>query len=149
MTKYTHFFPVKSTYSVEDYARIYIDNIASLHGVPFSIISDRGAQFTSRFWRSFQRGLGTQVMLSTTFHPEMDGQVESTIQTLKDMFKACIINFKVNWDEHSPLVEFSYNNSFHSSISMVLMNLCMVGGVGILFGGLRLGVFASWSQFDL
>ena len=61
MTKSAHFFPFKSIYWVEDYASIYIDKIVSLHRVTFSIISDRGAQFTSRFLRSFQRGLGTQV----------------------------------------------------------------------------------------
>ena len=56
--------------------------------------------------------------LNTTFHPLMDGQAEHTIQTLEYMFRACIIDFKKNWDKHLPLVEFAYNNSFHSSISM-------------------------------
>ena len=90
----------------------------SLHGVPFSMILDRVAQFTSRFWRSFQRGLGTQVKLSTIFHRQKDGQAERTIQTLEDMLKACIVDFNENWDENLPLVEFSYNNSFRSSKSM-------------------------------
>ena len=56
--------------------------------------------------------------LSTTFHPQTDGQAECTIQTLEDMLRACIIDFKWSWDRHLPLVEFSYNNNFHSSISM-------------------------------
>ena len=88
------------------------------HCVPLSIISDRGSQFTSRFWRSFQEGLGTKVKLSTAFQPLTDGQAEHTIQTLEDILRACIIDFKGNWDKNLPLVEFSYNNSFHSSISM-------------------------------
>ena len=78
-TKSAHFISIQSTCSAEDYARIYFYKIVSLHGVPLSIISDRGSQFTSRFWRSFQRGLGTQVKLSTAFHILTDGQVERTI----------------------------------------------------------------------
>ena len=69
MTKSSHFLVVKTTYSAEDYVKLYINEIVRLHGVPFSIISDRGPQFTSHFWKSFQKGLGTQVNLSTTFHP--------------------------------------------------------------------------------
>ena len=103
---------------MEDYARIFIDEIVCCHGIPLSIKSDRGAHFTSMFLRPFQKGLGTKVKLSTAFHPQMDVQVERTIQTLKDMLRACTIDFKGNWDKHLPLVEFAYNNSFHSSISM-------------------------------
>ena len=91
LMKSAHFIPVKSTYLPEDYARIYIDKIVSHHGVPLSIILDRGPQFKSRFWRSFQIGLGTQVKLSTAFHPQTDGQAERTIQTIEDMLKVCII----------------------------------------------------------
>ena len=56
--------------------------------------------------------------LSTTFHPQTYNQAERTIQTLEDMLRSCIIDFKVNWDKHLPLVVFAYNNSYHSSISM-------------------------------
>ena len=87
-----------------------------LHGVPISIISDRGAQFTANFWRSFQASLETQVSLSTAFHPLSDGQAEHTIQTLKDMLWACVIDFRGSWDDLLPLIEFYYNNSYHSSI---------------------------------
>ena len=87
-------------------------------GIPLPIISDRGAQFTSHFWRSFQKSLGTQVKLSTAFHPQTDGQSEHTIQTLEDMLRACMIDFRGNWDDHLPLIEFSYNNSYHSTIGM-------------------------------
>jgi len=118
LTKSAHFLPVRSTYTAEDYAKLYIKEIVRLHGVPVSIISDRGAQFTAHFWRSFQRGLGTQVNLSTTFHPQTDGQAERTIQTLEDMLRVCVLDFKRSWDEHLPLIEFAYNNSYHSSIQM-------------------------------
>lgn len=66
------------------------------HGVPLSIISDRCTQFTSQFWKSFQKGLGTRFKLSTTFHPQTDGQAERTIQTSEDMLRACVIEFKGN-----------------------------------------------------
>ena len=94
LTKSAHFIPVKSTYSAEDYAKIYNDKIKSLHGVLLPIISDRGHQFPSRFWRSFQKGLGTQVKLSTIFHPQTNGQAERNIQTLEDMLRPSIIDFK-------------------------------------------------------
>ena len=67
LTKSAHFIPVKSTYRAEDYARLYIDEIVRWHGIPLSIISDRGARFTSHFWRSFQKSLGTQVKLRLPF----------------------------------------------------------------------------------
>ena len=119
LTKSAHFIPIQSNYTAEDYARIYIDEILSLHGIPLSIISHRDAQFTSRFWNYFQKGLGTQVKLSTTFHSQMDGQAERTIQTLKNMLRAFVIDLKWNWENHLPFIEFSFNNnSYHSSISM-------------------------------
>ena len=117
LTKSARFIPITSSYLVEDYAKIFADEICR-HGILLSIISDRSAQFKSRFWSSFQKGLGTTVKLNTTFQPQMDGQVESTIKTLEDMFRVCIVDFKGSWDGHIPLVEFDYNNSIHSSISM-------------------------------
>ena len=96
LSKYAHFIPIKSTYLVEDYAWIFTDDIVCRHNIPLSIISDRGAQFTSRFLRSFQKGLGTKVKLSTTFHPQTNGQAERTLRTLEDILRACIIDIKGN-----------------------------------------------------
>ena len=79
LTKSAHFLPVKMTYGVARYAQLYLSEIVRLHGVPTSIISDRGPQFTSRFWRVFQEALGTRLDLSTTFHLQTDGQSERTI----------------------------------------------------------------------
>lgn len=70
------------------------------------------------FGRVFQEELGTKLHMSTAFHPQTDGQSERTIQTLEDMLRACMIDFGGNWDEHLPLVEFAYNNSYHASIEM-------------------------------
>ncbi|WMV51220.1 hypothetical protein MTR67_044605 [Solanum verrucosum] len=94
LTKSAHFLPVKVSYSAENYSKLYIKEIVKLHGAPLPIISDRGAQFTSHFWRSLQSGLDNQVKLSTAFYPQTDGQVERTIQTLEDMLRACVIDFK-------------------------------------------------------
>ncbi|GJW26303.1 putative reverse transcriptase domain-containing protein [Tanacetum coccineum] len=101
---------------METLTRLYIKEIVSRHGVPISIISDRDSHFTSRFWQSMQSALGTQLDMSTAYHPETDGQSERTIQTLEDMLRACVIDFGKGWERHLPLVEFSYNNSYHASI---------------------------------
>ncbi|GJT02302.1 putative reverse transcriptase domain-containing protein [Tanacetum coccineum] len=90
--------------------------IIARHGVPISIISDRDSRFTSRFWQSIQEALGTHLDMSTAYHPQTDGQSERTIQTLEDMLRACVLDFGGSWDVHLPLVEFSYNNSYHSSV---------------------------------
>ncbi|KAL0373523.1 UNVERIFIED_CONTAM: Transposon Tf2-11 polyprotein [Sesamum radiatum] len=91
---------------------------APKHGIPTSIVSYRDPRFTSHFWGSLHRALGTKLHFSTAFHPQTDGQSERTIQTLEDMMRAYVIEFKGNWDDHLPLMEFAYNNSFHSSIGM-------------------------------
>ena len=86
--------------------------------MPLSIVSDRDPRFTSYFWRSLQDALGTKLQFSTAFHPQTDGQSERTIQTLEDMMRACAMEFKGNWNNHLSLLEFAYNNSFHSSTGM-------------------------------
>ncbi|GJW15882.1 putative reverse transcriptase domain-containing protein [Tanacetum coccineum] len=101
---------------MEKLTRLYLKEIVCRHGVPVSIISDRDSHFTSNFWRSLQEALGTNLDMSTAYHPQTDGQSERTIQTLEDMLRACVIDFGSSWDRHLPLVEFSYNNSYHASI---------------------------------
>jgi hypothetical protein len=118
LTKSAHFLPAKSTFGADKLARLFIDEIVRLHGVPVSIVSDRGSYFTSKYWDSFMRTMGVRLNFSTAFHPETDGQSERTIQTLEDMLRACVIDFPGSWDEHLPLIEFAYNNSYHSSIGM-------------------------------
>ncbi|GJU83273.1 putative reverse transcriptase domain-containing protein [Tanacetum coccineum] len=72
------------------------------------------------FWKSLQSALGTQLDMSTAYHPEIDGQSERTIQTLEDMLRAHVIDFRKGWERHLPLVEFSYNNNYHASIKASL-----------------------------
>ncbi|GKF79307.1 reverse transcriptase domain-containing protein, partial [Tanacetum coccineum] len=107
---------MKETGSMEKLTRQYLKQVVSRHGVPVFIISDRDSKFTSHFWHSLNKALGNQLDMSTAYHPHIDGQTERTIQTLKDMLRACVIDFGKCWDRHLPLVEFSYNNSYHTSI---------------------------------
>nr|GFB53565.1 hypothetical protein [Tanacetum cinerariifolium] len=116
LTKSARFMPMKKTDSIEKLAQLYLKEIVCRHGVPVSIISDRDSLFTSRFWETLQKSLGTQLNLSTAYHPKTDGQSERTIKALKDMLRACVIDFSNSWDRHLTLVEFSYNNSYHASI---------------------------------
>ncbi|GJT80557.1 putative reverse transcriptase domain-containing protein, partial [Tanacetum coccineum] len=116
LTKSAIFTPIRETDPTEKLARIYIKEVVARHGIPVSIICDRDPRFASHFWRSLQKALGTSLDMSTAYHPETDGQSERTIQTLEDMLRACVIDFGNGWIKHLPLVEFSYNNSYHASI---------------------------------
>ncbi|GJX38572.1 putative reverse transcriptase domain-containing protein [Tanacetum coccineum] len=116
LTKSAHFLPIRENDPLDKLARLYLNRIVARHGIPASIICDRDGRFTSNFWRSFQKALGTDICMSTAYHPETDGQSERTIQTLEDMLRACVIDFGKGWVKHLPLAEFSYNNSYHASI---------------------------------
>nr|GEW45813.1 putative reverse transcriptase domain-containing protein [Tanacetum cinerariifolium] len=90
--------------------------VVTRHGIPVSIISDHDPGFASNFWRSLQNALVTNLDMSTVYHPQTDGQSKRTIQNLEDMLCACTIDFGKGWVNSLPLVEFSYNNSYHASI---------------------------------
>ncbi|GJV47329.1 putative reverse transcriptase domain-containing protein [Tanacetum coccineum] len=116
LTKSAHLLAIYKDYKIERLARLYINEIVARHDVHVLIISDRYIYFTSRFWQSLPKALGTRLDLSTAYHPEIDGQSKRTIQTLEDMLRACTIDFGGNCDTHLPLIEFSYNNNYHSSV---------------------------------
>ncbi|GJV53828.1 putative reverse transcriptase domain-containing protein [Tanacetum coccineum] len=116
LTKSAHFLPMRETDPMDKLARLYLKEVVTRHGIPVSIICDRDPRFTSNFWKSFQKAMGTRLDMSTAYHPETDGQSERTIQTLEDMLRACVIDFGNGWERHLPLIEFSYNNSYHASI---------------------------------
>ena len=103
---------------MESLSRLYVQEIVRLHGIPKSIVSDRDPRFTSRLWKKVQSDLGTQLKFSSAFHPQTDGQSERTIRTIEDMLRACSLSWPEQWDRQLPLVEFAYNNSYHSSIKM-------------------------------
>jgi hypothetical protein len=118
LTKTAHFLPVHTTYNAKKYAEIYLDQIVRLHGIPKTIISDRGAQFVPRFWEQLQQALGTNLIQSSAYHPQTDGQTERINQILEDMLRACVIQYDKHWDKCLVLAEFSYNNSYQSSIKI-------------------------------
>ena len=125
LTKSAHFLASKETDNVEKLSQLYIKEVLSRHGAPISIISDRDPRFASKFWRSLQASLGTNLDMGIAYHPQTDGQSERAIQTLGDMLRACVLDFGKCLNRHLPLVEFSYNNSYHSSIKAALLRLCM------------------------
>ncbi|KAI3775624.1 hypothetical protein L1987_50205 [Smallanthus sonchifolius] len=118
LTKSAHFLPIRETFSSERFSVVFVNEIVARHGVPISIVSDRDTRFTSKFWKRFNEAMGTKLHISTSYHPQIDGQSELTIQTLEDMLRACVIDFGGAWDSHLPLAEFSYNNSYHTTIGM-------------------------------
>ncbi|GKB68932.1 putative reverse transcriptase domain-containing protein [Tanacetum coccineum] len=116
LTKSAIFTPMRETNFMDKLARMYLKEVVTRHGIPVSIICDRDLRFASNFWRSLQKALGTNLDMSIAYHPQTDGQSNRTIQTLEDMLRACVIDFGNGWVRHLPLVEFSYNNSYHPSI---------------------------------
>nr|GEX17844.1 reverse transcriptase domain-containing protein [Tanacetum cinerariifolium] len=119
LTKSAHFLPMREDDSMDKLTKLYLKEAVTRHGIPISIISDRDPMFASNFKRVFQKALGTRLDMSTAYHPETNGQSERTIQTLEDMLRAYMIDFRNGWERHLPLIEFSYNNSYHASIKAV------------------------------
>ncbi|GJZ74011.1 putative reverse transcriptase domain-containing protein [Tanacetum coccineum] len=111
---------MRETDPMERLARMYLKEVITRHGIPDSIICDCDPMFASNFWRSLQKALGTNLDMSTAYHPQTDEQSKRTIQTLKDMLRACVIDFRKGWVNHFPLVEFSYNDTYHASIKAAL-----------------------------
>jgi hypothetical protein len=118
LTKCAHFLPIKVIDSMDNLAELYVREIVRLHGVPISIVLDGDPRFTLRFWEKLQSAMGTKLNFSTAYHPQTDGQSERTIQTLEDMLRLCVLDFKGSWIRYFPLVEFAYNNSFQATIGM-------------------------------
>ncbi len=118
LTKVAHFIPVKESYQGPKLAELYMTRIVCLHGVPKKIVSDRGTQFTSRFWERLHDSLGTHLNFSSAYHPQTDGQTERINQILEDMLRACALESGQSWDKNLPYAEFSYNNSYQASLRM-------------------------------
>ncbi|GKC56655.1 putative reverse transcriptase domain-containing protein [Tanacetum coccineum] len=116
LTKSAIFTPMRETDSMEKLARIYLKEVVMRHRIPVLVICDHDPRFSSNFWRSLQKALGTNLDMSTAYHPQTDGQSERTIQTLEDMLRACVIDFRNGWVKHLRLFEFSYYNSYQASI---------------------------------
>eukprot|EP00253_Pinus_taeda_P004696 PITA_04696 len=118
LSKAAHFIPVQSTYKAVQISHIFMQNVFKLHGLPKVIISDRDVKFTSAFWRTLFAELGTQLNFSTAYHPQTDGQTERVNQVVEDMLRACVMMKPTQWEEYLYLVEFAYNNGYHSSTQL-------------------------------
>jgi hypothetical protein len=99
-------------------AKLYIENIVKLHGVPSRIVSDRGTQFTSIFWKSLHKAMGTKLDFSSAYHPQTDRQTERVNQIMEDMLRACVFTYGKDWEQSLPYAEFSYNNGYQASLGM-------------------------------
>jgi hypothetical protein len=95
-----------------------LNQIVRLHGVPGTIVYDRGPQFTTHFWKCLHKELGTNLVRSSAYHPQTSGQTKHANKILEDMLRACVISSKGSWEKWLPLAEFLYNNSYQESIQM-------------------------------
>jgi transposase InsO family protein len=118
LTKVAHFIPVKTTYFGPQLAKFYVSRIVCLHGVPKKIVSDRGTQFTLRFWERLHETLDTQLCFSSAYRPQTDDQTERVNQILEDMLRACALQYGGRWDKSLSYAEFSYSNSYQESLKM-------------------------------
>jgi hypothetical protein len=118
LTKVAHFILVKTTYLGVKLAKLYMSQIVCLHGVSKKIVSDKGSQFTSKYWKKLHESMDTKLNFSSVYHPHTDGQTERTNQILEDMLRACALKYGKNWDKSLSYAEFSYNNSYQASIKM-------------------------------
>lgn len=115
LTKMVHFVPCRGLPSAPATARMFIQHIFRLHGLPDRVVSDRGTQFTARFWKSLMDALGVQVCLSSAHHPETDGGTEKVIGILEQYLRCFVNQRQDNWAQYLALAEFAFNNSQHTS----------------------------------
>jgi transposase InsO family protein len=118
LSKVAHFIPVKTTYKGSKLGELYIARIMCLHGVPKKIVSDRGTQFTSKFWEKLHESTDTKLNFSLAYHPQTHGQTERVNQILEDILRAGALKDNLSWDKCLSYAEFSYNNSYQESIKM-------------------------------
>jgi hypothetical protein len=118
LTKVAHFIPIKTTYSGLQLVELYMSRIVCLHGMLKKIVSDKGTQFTLKFWERLHETLDTQLCFSSAYHPQTDGQTERVNQILEDMLRVCALQYGRSWDKSLPYAEFSYNNSYQESLKM-------------------------------
>ena len=115
LSKSAHFIPVKATYKAANIADIFMKQIFRLHGISKVIISDKDPKFTGNFWKSLFKGLNTTLNFSTSFHPQMDGQIGRVDQILEYMLRMYVREHLGKWEDYLHLVEFAYNNHYQAS----------------------------------
>ena len=118
LTKASHFFPIKSTHKETNIAEIYMQEIAKLHGVPKTIVSDKDSKFTSNFWKGLFKGFGTSLKFITTYHLETNGQTKRVNYLIEDMLRIYVMDKPSKSKDYLHLVEFYYNNGYQASLKM-------------------------------
>jgi transposase InsO family protein len=108
LTKAAHFIPLKTTHRAADVVDIFLKEVAHLHGIPKTIVSDRDPKFTSNFWRGLFKGFRTNLNFSTAYHPESDGQTERVNRVIEDMLRMYVMDKPSRWEDYLHLVEFAY-----------------------------------------
>ena len=118
LTKYTYFVPFKESSSAEQLAYMFQKTIVATHGIPETIISDRGTTYTSKFWQTLTAQLGIKHKCSTAFHPQTDGQTERMNQTVEQYLRAYINYDQSDWVQHLPMAQYAYNNAENRKTGM-------------------------------
>ncbi|SOV07708.1 uncharacterized protein UDID_19391 [Ustilago sp. UG-2017a] len=120
LTKMATFVPTTNTLDAPELAKLFLCHVYSKHGLPTSIVSDRGSKFTSHFWRSLSALLGIGNHFSSAYHPQLDGQTERVNQVLEQYLRGYSNHLQTNWSDLLPLAKFSYNNAEHASTQLTL-----------------------------
>jgi hypothetical protein len=111
LTRMVHFVPCVTAITAPQLAQLFTDNVVRLHGLPECILSDRDPRFTASFWKSFWSGLGTSLAMSTSYHPQTDGQTENSNKTLETILRSTVNFEQTDWDHHLTAAELAVNNS--------------------------------------
>jgi transposase InsO family protein len=115
-TKFAHFLALKHPYTTASVAKMFLDNVYKIHGMPASIVSDRDRVFTNKFWKELFCLAKVQLRMSTAYHPQSDGQSERVNQCLETFLRCFATACSKQWVSWLPLAEHWYNSSFHSAI---------------------------------
>lgn len=115
-TKYSHFLPLKHPFTAQTVAKLMLDSVIKLHGLPRSILSDRDRIFNSTFWKTLFQLMDTKLLMSSSYHPQTDGQTERVNQCL-EMYLRCVVqDSPTHWKSWLSLAELWYNSSYHTAL---------------------------------
>jgi transposase InsO family protein len=118
--KVMHFIPLKTTQKEDNVVDAYMKEVARLHGIPKTVVSDRDSKFSSKFWKGLFKGFGMNLNFSTTYHPDSNGQIERVNQVIEYMLRMYAMEKPSKWQDYLHLVEFAYNNGYQTSLKMSL-----------------------------
>jgi transposase InsO family protein len=118
-TKYAHFIPMSHPFVALQVAQAYMDHIYKLHGLPDSLVSDRDRIFTSAIWRELFKLSNTRLLISSSYHPQIDGQIERLNQCLENYLRCSVHSCPKQWSKWLSMAEFWYNTSYHTALGRI------------------------------